>query len=198
MKNFWDERYSKKEYIYGTEPNSFFKKELAKLDIGKLLLPAEGEGRNAVYAATHGWDVIAFDSSFEARRKALALAEKFKVIINYTISDFDNFSIEANSVDCIALIYAHVPKQLRKNYHEKLVDFLKPGGTLILEGFSKKQLNNDSGGPKNIELLFSKEELSNDFSSLSDQKIVEETTNLKEGKYHNGIASVIRLVGKKK
>lgn len=67
--NFWDERYKEKEYVYGISPNEFLKKELLKLKVGSILLPCEGEGRNAVFAAKNGWNVFAFDSSFEGKKK---------------------------------------------------------------------------------------------------------------------------------
>jgi 2-polyprenyl-3-methyl-5-hydroxy-6-metoxy-1,4-benzoquinol methylase len=80
---FWDERYSTTEFIYGSEPNSFFKSELEKLASGKILLLGEGEGRNAVYTALNGWTVDAVDFSLKAKEKALQLAEENKVHINY-------------------------------------------------------------------------------------------------------------------
>ena len=75
MKNFWDERYKAKAYVYGKEPNQYFAEKLRELEPGKILLPAEGEGRNAVFAARQGWEVSAFDSSSEGRKKAFLLAE---------------------------------------------------------------------------------------------------------------------------
>jgi SAM-dependent methyltransferase len=195
MINLWDDRYSSEEYIYGTSPNEFFKLEVEKIPIGKILLPAEGEGRNAVFAATLGWDVTAFDSSLIGKNKAEKLATINKVSINYLLSDFDKFETEENSFDCISLIYSHIPESIRKKAHKNLIKYLKPGGILLLEGFSKNQINNNSGGPKKIEMLFSKEILLDDFSSLSKVTIYEEDIQLNEGQLHKGNASVVRLVG---
>lgn len=87
MKAFWNQRYDEPEYAYGTQPNLFFKDQLDQLTPGKLLMPAEGEGRNAVYAAGKGWEVTAFDSSSSGQKKALRLAQEKKVTLNYLVAD---------------------------------------------------------------------------------------------------------------
>lgn len=197
MNDFWNERFGTEEYAYGTEPNQFYKEQLDKLNPGKILFPAEGEGRNAVYAATRGWEVSAFDPSIEGKRKAELLASNKKVQIEYLIDNYELVSFPLESFDCIVLIFAHMHPLKREEYHKKLSSFLKPGGTLILEGFSKKQINRNTGGPRDIDMLFSKEELESDFSSFSDLKIYETETVLNEGTFHKGISSLIRVLGKK-
>ncbi|MCZ4696273.1 class I SAM-dependent methyltransferase [Ancylomarina euxinus] len=193
----WDERYSSESFVYGIDPNLFFKEELQKLSVGRLLLPAEGEGRNAVFAASQSWQVSAFDLSKEGRLKALELARKNQVDIDYELAGFEDFSFEKESFDCIALIYAHVPENKRKDYHQLITKYLKPGGVLILEGFSKEQLGKKSGGPGQVGMLFSKENLLDDFSELKTVKLQELDVELSEGEFHQGVASVIRYVGKK-
>ena len=194
MNNFWNERFAVEEYVYGTEPNEFFKLELNKLTPGKLLMPGEGEGRNAAFAAKTGWEVTAFDSSAEARKKAIKLAHKNNVNINYLISDYENVSFNSNAFDAIGLFYTHMNPEKRKQYHQKLMTFLKPGGKLIMEGFSKKQINN-SGGPKDINMLFSVEELQSDFTELKNLNIKELEIDLYEGYFHLGKSFVIRVTG---
>ncbi len=195
MNNFWDERYKTNDYAYGIEPNNFLKDQLKNMLPGNILFPAEGEGRNAVYAATKGWQVKAFDSSIEGKRKAELLASKKGVSIDYRIADYEFAEFPVGSFDCIALIFAHINPVKRAEYHKKLLSFLKPGGTLILEGFSKNQINNTSGGPSTIDLLFSKVDMKNDFSSLSKLNITDSEIILNEGAFHQGLASVIRVVG---
>ncbi|HEY5589672.1 MAG TPA: class I SAM-dependent methyltransferase [Paludibacter sp.] len=195
MTEIWNQRYAQKEYVYGIKPNEFYKEQLLKLQPGKILFPAEGEGRNAVFAALNGWDVVAFDSSLEAKNKAEKLAAKNNVTMNYLISSIEEFEYEENSFDTIVLVYVHTEN--RDENHRKLIRFLKPGGTLILEGFSKNQLSNNSGGPRNLSMLFSAEELNNDFQSLKDLNISELDIELEEGLLHIGKASVIRIVGTK-
>lgn len=193
MTNIWNERYSSEEYIYGIEPNIFFSEKLIQLKPGKILLPAEGEGRNAVFAAKKGWQVTAFDNSIEGQKKAFQLAEKEDVSITYLIDSYDSANLPFEYFDCIALIYTHMPPEKRTVYHQKLASFLKPGGFLILEGFSKNQLQYNSGGPKDYGMLFSVEELKSDFSDFNIIQIEETEIELKEGTFHDGKASVIRL-----
>jgi len=197
MKEFWNERYNTEEYAYGEAPNEYVKQELSKLSPGKILFPAEGEGRNAVYAASRGWNVTAFDPSTEGKKKAELLASKHSVGIDYLISDYENCDFAKQSFDCLVLVYAHMPPALREMTHKKLTTFLKPGGKLILEGFSKKQINHNTGGPRNIDFLFSVDELQSDFSHFYELKFIEKEVFLNEGPFHQGVASVIRITGKK-
>lgn len=195
MKEFWDKRYSENDYVYGTEPNHFFKEEILKLTPGRLLLPAEGEGRNAVYAAKLGWDVVCFDQSSEGKRKALQLAQKNKTKIDYRVCDFQHFNAEQASFDCVAFIFAHVPGELRSSFHTQMMFFLRPEGNVFLEGYSKEQIDKTSGGPKDITMLFSFEELESDFKMLRKRRIEQKLIHLTEGPFHQGEASVIRVSG---
>lgn len=195
MKDIWNARYSEKEFAYGENPNAFFKQEIDKLTPGKILLPAEGEGRNAVYAAKLGWDVTAFDISDKGKEKALELAEKHNTSINYLILSIDQIDSIKDMFDVIALIYTHLPPSVRKTFHQKLHSLLNSKGKIILEGFSKEQLNFNSGGPKDYGMLFSENEIKSDFSLLSNIIISKELIQLDEGKFHKGKASVIRAVG---
>ncbi|MGQ7871419.1 class I SAM-dependent methyltransferase [Sunxiuqinia sp. sy24] len=197
MSNFWNERFATKEYVYGTAPNQFFSEELEKLSPGKLVLPGEGEGRNAVFAARMGWQVTAFDSSSEGQKKAEQLAARQQVELDYRIDSYDSIELQAESFDCLALIYTHMSPANRQAYHHKLSTYLKKGGTLILEGFSKAQIQNNTGGPKNVDMLFSKEELQADFAGFSSLRISEAEVELDEGEFHQGTAHVIRLVAVK-
>ncbi|MEM7657949.1 MAG: class I SAM-dependent methyltransferase [Bacteroidota bacterium] len=193
--DFWNQRYQQPIYAYGEAPNVFFAAEIDQLAPGKILLPAEGEGRNAVFAARKGWEVEAFDISREGQQKAQQLAGKYEVNISYQCYGFANLAFPASSFDCIALIFAHQPAAVRAAYFSALVPLLKPGGTLILEGFSTDQLGKSSGGPKRIDMLFSEEQLNSDFAALSQRKIFQIEVELDEGPYHQGVASVIRMVG---
>lgn len=197
MSEFWNERYALQEYVYGTEPNVFFKDQIKKISPGKILFPAEGEGRNAVYAAKLGWDVYAYDSSTKAKKKAELLAKGNSVEINYNVYDMETADYPLEFFDCIVLIFAHFHPFERNFFHNKLVSFLKPGGTIILEGFSKKQMQFNSGGPRNLEMLFSADEIQNDFNLLLKTELEETETVLDEGSFHQGPASVIRMIGKK-
>lgn len=194
MKDFWNERYAKKEFIYGTEPNEFLREELEKLPAGKIILPCDGEGRNAVFAAKLGWEVNAFDYSASAKEKAFALARQEGVSPHYEVADIHEKEFKENSADVVALIYAHFPEELRKIAHQKAIKWLKPDGKLVLEAFNPKQLPNDSGGPKSIEMLYTEDILREDFKELKIEKLESLETNLSEGNFHKGKADIIRLI----
>lgn len=195
--DFWNERYAQKEFAYGTQPNVFFKEQLDQLEAGNILLPAEGEGRNAVYAATQGWGVVAFDISKSGQEKAMQLSTTQKVAINYEVRGVLEFTSQ-EQFDVIALSYAHFPANIRKQAHQHLLQFLKPNGVVIFEAFAKAQLGKPSGGPKNVEMLFSIEEIKDEFPQLDFNLLSEERINLSQGTYHQGKADVIRFVGIKK
>ncbi|TNE74094.1 class I SAM-dependent methyltransferase [bacterium] len=196
MKAFWNERYSQDEYVYGIKPNEYVKQQIKKIKPGTIFFPAEGEGRNAVYAAQLGWVVSAFDQSESAKDKAMKLAHVKKVVLDYQIHDILELDAYKNdSFDAIALVFVHLPQEIRIPFHKRLIELLKPGGTLIIEAFRQEQLEKTSGGPKLKELLMTREMLETDFSNLTIVELVEIETHLDEGAYHVGDASVIRLTG---
>lgn len=202
MKNFWNDRYSSNAFAYGKEPNVFFKQELDKLESGKILLPADGEGRNSIYAAQQGWDVHACDISDSGKAKAETLAAENRVDIQYLVGDFGNLPYENSYFDAVALIYAHFPSEKKKQYHDLVNLYLKPGGTIIIEAFSKAHLRFNSenpsvGGPKDIDMLYSIEEIKNDFPNFRISVLEEVEIDLNEGEFHIGRGSVVRFVGNK-
>lgn len=194
--DFWNENYNREEYIYGTQPNEFFKEQIDKLKVGNVLLPAEGEGRNAVYASMLGWQVTAFDISERGQEKAFKLAKEKNVSIDYHISSVLDFKPH-QQFDVIGLSYAHFPIEIRKQANIHLIEYLKPGGKVIFEAFAKAQLGNTSGGPKNKEMLFSIDEIKDEFQQLKFELLKEETIQLSEGNNHKGKAEVIRFIGAK-
>jgi len=202
MKEFWDERYSQEEYVYGEFPNAFLQKSLGNYPPGKILFPAEGEGRNAVYAAALGWDVYAFDISNVGKIKADLLAKKQGVKIDYKVGSLEDLGYPELSFDALVLIFAHFPAALKSTYHQDLAKLLKPGAYIIFEGFSKNHLkfntlNPKAGGPKDIDMLFSIEELKKDFHNFEFLEIEEKEVELNEGAYHQGMGAVIHFVARK-
>lgn len=193
-KAFWDERYASRDFVYGTAPNAFLATQLRALPAGKILLPAEGEGRNAVFCATQGWEVTAFDQSESGRKKAMQLATTQNVQFDYRISSIEDFTPPA-TFDVIALVYAHFPPAVREHFHRRLQSWLKPGGRVILEGFHKDQLRLSSGGPKSEAMLFSPDQLAKDFDQLTLLQNEVQRIELDEGEHHRGEAVVVRLVG---
>jgi SAM-dependent methyltransferase len=199
----WNDRYSKDEFAYGEQPNNYLKEQLEKLKTGTILFPAEGEGRNAVFAAKIGWTVSAFDISVEGRKKAIKLAETNKVTIQYQVGGLENLKYDKEQFDAIALIYAHFPAAIKSIYHKSLDKLLRKNGIIIFEAFSKKNLDNLAknekiGGPKDIESLFSIEEIKSDFVNYEIIELEEKEIELNEGLFHIGKGSVIRFTGRKK
>ncbi len=197
MSIFWDQRYRETNFAYGKEPNQFFAETLVKYKPRKLLLPAEGEGRNAVFAAQQGWQVDAFDFSPVAREHAIALAHEHGVCINYFLADFNLLALPEKTYNFIALIYTHMPSQIRTSVYHTLIRSLKPGGIILAELFSQQQLEMNSGGPKNTDYLLTPEVLAQDFAGM---KIIFNhacEVELNEGPYHQGTAHVIRFLAKR-
>jgi len=194
----WDQRYDRDEFVYGREPNVFFASSLEQLSPGKILLPGEGEGRNAIHAAEQEWKVDAFDSSSVGIEKAKTFALEKGLEVNFQHSDLSEFAFKRNHYDSVGLIYFHVPPPLRKLAHQKAAESLKPGGILILEGFHTSQLGRKSGGPQSIEMLFDQEILLEDFSSLNLEFLEEIEFYQEEGLFHGGAAKLIRYKGIKK
>lgn len=203
MKDFWNNRYKNKEFAYGKKPNLFFKNAIDKLKLtGSILLAAEGEGRNAVYAAQKGWQVVAYDISSEGKQKALQLAQSLNVEIDYKIGTLNELNFEMETFDALALIYAHFPADEKEDTYKKLADLVKPNGYVLLEGFSVNNLayrdkNPNVGGPANAAMLFTVDEIRNTFQDFSIIELQEIEVELNEGSFHNGLASVIRFIGQK-
>ena len=148
----WNDRYSKEEFAYGEAPNNYLKEQIEKLSAGKILFPAEGEGRNAVFAARLGWTVSAFDISDEGKNKAIRFAEANNVTIDYQVGKLESLNYQSEQFDAIALIYAHFPAAIKSSIHKTLDQYLRKGGIIIFEAFSKKHLeyfakNDKVGGP---------------------------------------------------
>jgi 2-polyprenyl-3-methyl-5-hydroxy-6-metoxy-1,4-benzoquinol methylase len=199
----WNDRYSNAEFAYGEHPNNYLKAQLDKLEPGTILFPAEGEGRNAVYAASRGWKVSAFDISVEGKKKAELLAARNDVTIDYHVGEMQTLNYKQDQFDAIALIYAHFPANVKSSYQKTIQNYLRKGGVVIFEAFSKRHLeylakNEKVGGPKDLAMLFSVEEIKADFPNYDIIELVEQEIELNEGTFHNGKGSVIRFFGRKK
>jgi ubiquinone/menaquinone biosynthesis C-methylase UbiE len=197
MKQFWNDRYTESEFAYGKEPNQFLKEHIHLFPKGKVLFVAEGEGRNAVFAAKNGLQVYAFDYSDSGQKKAMVLASENNVVIDYEVSDLLQLSYEKNSFDAIVFIFAHFPSDIRKKAHEELLSLVKPNGKIVFEAFSKEQLKYTSGGPKESAMLFSEDEVRKEFVNVTFDFLKTQLVMLNEGPYHQGEGKVIRFIGTK-
>ncbi len=198
MKEFWEERFAQEEYIYGTEPNDFIREQLDKMNPGTGLFPAEGEGRNAVYAASKGWNVQCFDYSENAKEKALKLASAKGLKISYDIADLAHLTLTSKNYDAAFVSFLHLSPHLRGKVHHQVLDSLKPGGKLVMEVYHKKQLPYRTGGPGHPDMLYTREMLEEDFSKADISFYDEGERDIKEGRHHHGKSYTIRIILAKK
>jgi len=200
----WDERYSDEEYVYGTTPNTFLASMVEHIPCnhnhgprGKVLSLAEGEGRNAVFLAEHGCIVTAVDASRVGLTKAEKLAKARGVVIKVIHSDLAHLDIEPESWDAIVSIFCHVPSQLRKQLHRKVVAGLRPGGVLILEAYTPSQLALKTGGPQDVDMTMSLAQLETELAGLVFEHALEREREVVEGKFHTGKGAVVQIVAHK-
>ena len=193
---FWDERYgAAADYVYGRRPNATFAALLDTLPPGRLLLVAEGEGRNAVYAAERGWRVTATDFSASARDKALALAAERGVTIDYEVADATAYATDER-FDVVALVFLHLGPEQRAAVFRRYAELLAPGGRLIIIVYHPDQLGRASGGPKKVAWLVSEGELGETFAGgLRTETLERREVELDEGPLHRGPAVVTVYVG---
>lgn len=193
--DFWNSRYAEPGYAYGTEPNAFLASQKKYLKPGgKALAVADGEGRNGVWLAQQGLDVLSVDASEVGLRKTQELAADRGVAIRTEKVDLITWQWPVQKHDVVAAIYVHFPSEARARMHRCMFEALKPGGILILEAFTPAQLNYKSGGPPVAEMLYSADMLRIDFAGGEILFIEEAIAELAEGKYHRGPGAVVRLV----
>jgi SAM-dependent methyltransferase len=197
MQKFWEQKFADEQYKYGKEPNDFFRQTLDSLLPGKILLPGEGEGRNAVYAARRGWNVDAVDFTNNGKDKALRLAKEQNVNINYYVEDITDCTPKKEHYDAVSLIFLHLPQEATKKLYQKLTRSLKPGGMFFFQLYSKEQINFQTGGPKSPEMLYNIDELKNYLKDMKTIVLNKHERLIHEGDMHFGKASVIDYVGKK-
>lgn len=195
----WEGRYSAPEYVFGTEPNYFLKSCKPLLPkTGKVLAVADGEGRNGVWLAEQGLDVLSIDFSPAAQRKARALAEQCGVRMTIEPADVHAWNYPGAAYDVVVEIFTQfsTPAERAKKW-AGMRKALKPGGLLIVEGYTPKQLDYGTGGPKQAEHLYTRAMLEEAFGDFRDVKIVEEDVEIHEGSGHGGMSAVIGLTARK-
>ena len=193
----WNQRYGGDGFAYGTEPNSFLV-ENAKLLTGPVLSLAEGEGRNAVFLASLGLDVLGVDGSEVGLAKAQRLAESKGVEIRTAVADLATYEPLANFFGSVVSIFAHLPSDVRRRLYPLMEQSLKPGGIILLEAYSKSQLSRNTGGPKDPDMLMTAVDIQKEFSNCEVILCHEIEREVVEGEFHTGMASVVQFIGKKK
>ena len=193
----WNERYGSNEFAYGTEPNSFLA-ENAKLLTGPVLSLAEGEGRNAVFLASLGLEVLGVDGSEVGLAKAQKLADSKGVAIKTLVADLATYEPPANSYGSVVSISAHLPSDVRRRLYPLVEQCLKPGGIILFEAYSKSQLSRNTGGPKDPDMLMTAVDIQKEFPNCEALLCQEIEREVVEGEFHTGLASVVQFIGKKK
>jgi hypothetical protein len=193
----WDERYASSEYVYGTTPNDFLVEQAGRIPQGPVLCLAEGEGRNAVWLAERGHVVTAIDRSAVGLAKARRLATAHGVRIETRHGDLAALEIEPGRWSAIVSIFAHVPPDVRRVVHRRVVDGLCPGGVLILEAYTPQQLRFRTGGPAVAKMAMQLGDLKDELAGLDFLIARECERDVIEGRYHTGRAHVVQLVGRK-
>jgi 2-polyprenyl-3-methyl-5-hydroxy-6-metoxy-1,4-benzoquinol methylase len=197
---FWNERFDKEEFIFGKEPNEYLV-EKAKQYLkskNKVLCIADGEGRNGVWLARQGMQVVGFDASDIALVKAKQFAKEHQVEVEYSFSDTDSYAWPENTYDAVIGIFIQfADPEMRARIFQQTYKTLKPGGLFILQGYTPKQLEYKTGGPSLIEHLYTEEmirDLAKDFKIL---ELVSYEKELSEGPRHTGMSAILGLVAKK-
>jgi SAM-dependent methyltransferase len=199
-KEFWNKRFNKAEFIFGKESNEYLvlqSKAYLKPN-QKVLCIADGEGRNGVWLAKQGMQVIGFDVSDIAFEKAKQFAKDNQVEVAYSLSDTDGFHWQENTYDAVIGIFIQFAEpQMRARIFQQAYKALKPGGIFILQGYTPKQLEYKTGGPSLIDHLYTEEmirDLAKEFEIL-DLRCYEQELN--EGARHVGMSALLGLVAKK-
>jgi SAM-dependent methyltransferase len=198
--NMWDERYSNNEYVYGTNPNEFLVSVVGDIPTGRALSLGDGEGRNGVFLAEQGFDVTAVDMSSVGLEKAESLARLHGVKVNTIVADLNHYVIEEGHWDLIVTIWLHVMPDLRQRIHSGIVDGLRPGGAVVLEAYTPKQLKYGTGGPPKRDMLFTPSMLREDFAvgaGLRIEVCQETEREVIEGCGHTGTGAVVQFLAYK-
>ncbi len=200
MSQFWDDRFAEPGFKYGTQPSAFMREQAGVLaPSSRVLVPGDGEGRNGVWLAQQGHQVLSVDSSSVGLTKAAALARERGVQLQTLQVDLTQWQPPSASADAVALVYVHLRPPMRTQVHRSLAGALAPGGWLWIEAFHPDQLALSSGGPKEPPMLVTLQMLRDDFAGLMDEVLgVETRVMLDEGPGHQGLAAVTRWVGRRR
>ena len=193
----WNERYSSKEYAYGTEPNTFLAANFQHLPKGRVLSLAEGEGRNAVFLAQQGSVVTAVDGSQVGLDKAQVLAEARGVNIERVCADLAVFELGVSTWDGIVSIFCPLPPAIRQALYRKVLAALKPGGVFLLEAYTPAQIQHGTGGGKSVELMQTAATLRAELPGLDFVHLVELERDVVEGVFHTGLGAVVQAIAVK-
>ncbi len=197
---FWDEVYAEQHYVFGTAPNAFLASQQALLKPGqRALAVADGEGRNGVWLAEQGLDVLSVEYSVPAVEKAKKLAQERGVTLGFEVADVLHWDWPLRTYDIVAAIFIQfaTPEQ-RALLFEHIKAALKPGGLLILQGYTPKQIEYKTGGPSAVENMYTTDLLRAAFSDLEILHLAAHEEFVAEGTKHYGMSALIDMVARKR
>jgi cyclopropane fatty-acyl-phospholipid synthase-like methyltransferase len=199
MVNVWDERYAGEDYFFGTEPNAFLEAQRHLLKPGmSCLAVADGEGRNGVWLAQQGLQVLSVEASAVALAKAKKLAQQRGVAIDFEQADLAHWQWGENRFDIVVAIFIQfAPPGLREQMFADIKRCLKPGGLLLLQGYTPRQLEYKTGGPSAVENLYTEALLRKEFGDMEILQLSEHDEHVSEGAGHSGMSALIDLVARK-
>lgn len=195
LAEFWNQRYGKEEFAYGTAPNDFLVEYANRIPPrGRVLCLADGEGRNGVWLATQGYAVTSVDIADEGMAKARRLAAEAGVALNTQVADLAGYDPGTAAWDGIVSIFMHLPPKLRREVFARCVAALRPGGVVLFEAYAKGQFGRGTGGPPDIELLVAADEVAQEFPGCRILHAFHGLREVNEGRHHNGAGEVVQLV----
>ena len=200
-REFWDERYARPELLYGAEPNDFLREMAPRIPPGPVLGLGEGQGRNAVHLAELGHAVTAVDQSPMGLQRARELAGSRGVALTTFAADLADadFALEPwkGPWSGIVSVFCHLPSALRQRLYPRCAEALAPGGVFILEGYTPRQLEYGTGGPKDLDMLDTLAELRSLLPGLELEVGREVVRDIREGALHQGLGSVVQVVARR-
>jgi len=193
----WDQRYGEPGYAYGTEPNAFLVEMAGRIPAGPVLSLGEGEGRNAVFLAARGHDLVAVDASAVGLAKAAALAAERGVRLTAVVADLATYPIEPGAWSGIVSVFVHLPVPARRRLYAAAARGLRPGGVFVLEAYAPRQIEFGTGGPRDPAFLVTLDAVREELEGLELVIGREVARDVTEGKYHGGRAAVVQVLARK-
>ncbi len=197
----WNEKFDRPDHLYGVEPNDFLRSCYDAISAkGRVISLGEGEGRNAVFLATRGYAVTALDSSSVGLEKTKKFAESRGVRVETRLADLSKCEVGDREWDGVIVVFCHLPSALRAEVWSKISRSLKPGGALVMELYTPKQLEatkagRSVGGPKDLDLMVTADEVKRAFPEMSFQILREVEREMHEGDGHRGLSHTVQVLG---